>query len=165
MLASNFPEVNGLLGKPDCMTDDQCYALPVHHYKMDSGLPGIISCWRFNREEWQEMGRTGQIWCNTVGQSLAPFSLHGENPFLDGGAWVYHPTPGQGLEAAVHTACMMADERDSPVDFFFNGVTMRVYPGQKVPAQIYVEYYKAKKTADHYLDAIHAANGRPVPKI
>ena len=165
MLASDFPQRNALLGRPNDMTDEQCYTLPVHRYQDENKSWWIVSCWRPNREELQEIIRTGQIWVHTRGETLAPFSLHGENPFMDCQAWHFHPIVGESLEATIDSAMVLADEKDMPAEFFFNGVTMRVYPGRKVPVDIYVSYYKSKVTTDHFLNVIHQAHGRPVPKI
>ena len=78
----SFPEQNNILGKPADMTDEQCSSLPVHHYmEPTSGFPAIISCWKLSPDELEEVQRTGVVWVNTLGKTLAPFSLFTKNPF------------------------------------------------------------------------------------
>lgn len=87
----SFPQQNNVLGKPADMTDDQCNSLPVHHYEQEVGKdekgnsikwPSIVSCWQLTPEELEEVQRTGIIWVNTLGHTLAPFSLFTKNPFV-----------------------------------------------------------------------------------
>ena len=137
----------------------------MHRYQLEDKSWAIISCWRPNREELQEIIRTGQIWVNTCGETLAPFSLHGENPFMDCQGRHWDPVVGMTIDQAVDHAIGFANDECMPVNFFFNGITMRVYPGVKVPAEVYVNYYKAKTAADYFLNIIHKANGKPIPEI
>jgi hypothetical protein len=83
MLPVDFAESNGVLGKPDCMTDEQCSDLPIHRFLDQENFPQIISCWQFSKEDLEEIRRTGKIWVQTVGITLSPFCLFTENPFQD----------------------------------------------------------------------------------
>lgn len=95
MTPVDFPQSNNTLGKPSNMTDEQCLPLPVHHYHQDFGpdseggdpvrIPAIISCWKLTPEELEEINRTGIVWVNTLGTSLAPFSVFVKNPFVSEG--------------------------------------------------------------------------------
>jgi hypothetical protein len=92
MIPVDFPQANNTLGKPADMTDEQCLPLPVHHYQQALGsnpesgdpetLPAIISCWKLSPEELEEINRTGVVWVNTLGRTLAPFSVFVKNPFV-----------------------------------------------------------------------------------
>lgn len=77
-----FPESNSTLGKPENMTDEQCGPLPVHRHVTADNFPALISCWKLSPEELEEVNRTGVVYVNTLGQTLAPFSVMGHNPFI-----------------------------------------------------------------------------------
>lgn len=81
MRGVSFPQQNNILGKPENMTDDECYGLPVHHYVTDRGFPAIISCWELTDEDIEQIIKTRRIWANTLGKTLSPFSLHSYSPF------------------------------------------------------------------------------------
>lgn len=86
----SFPQQNKTLVKPEEMTEEQCLPLPTHHYEQVIGFdeehqpikfPAIISCWKLTPEEHDEIQRTGIVWVNTLGETLAPFSVFTKNPF------------------------------------------------------------------------------------
>lgn len=81
-----------MLGRPADMTDEQCSSLPIHQYEQSLGqddkgepikYPAIVSCWQLSPEELEEVQRTGIVWVNTLGQTLAPFSVFTKNPFCE----------------------------------------------------------------------------------
>jgi hypothetical protein len=173
MLACDFPQRNAVLGKPRDLTDEQCYGLPCHRYIDSNGRGQIISCWRPSREDLQEFTRTGQIWVTTMGFkavaalplsaeniTLTPFCLMAENPFEPCETLMFDPLEGSSVHAKCEAALDMSDRAGKPVDFSFNGVRIRVYPGKKVPVHVYEEYYKAVCQVQHMVDVISAANAQ-----
>jgi hypothetical protein len=67
------------------MTDEQCFDLPVfkgNNTDEDGNVtPVIISCWRFAKEDLEEIQRTGCIYLSICGHGMPPVSLFTENPF------------------------------------------------------------------------------------
>jgi hypothetical protein len=87
MLPTDFPQSNFKFNKPSEMTDEQCMGgIPVWkglvpYDEEGNCFPTIISCWRFNKEDLEEIQRTGVIWVAVTGETLPPFSLYTETPF------------------------------------------------------------------------------------
>jgi hypothetical protein len=68
------------------MTDEQCMDLrvwkgPVPIDDAGNTAPAIISCWRLNKEDMEEINRTGVIWLSITGSGMPPVSVFAENPF------------------------------------------------------------------------------------
>jgi hypothetical protein len=83
MLPTQFPEANFTFLKPEGMTDEECMDLPVWKGSLGVGTPGIISCWKFAKEDLEEINRTGVIYLSIVGSGMPPVSLFTENPWTD----------------------------------------------------------------------------------
>lgn len=81
----NFPESNGVLGKPPGMTADECEALCVAHATMDE-MPVVISCWKLTVEELAEVNRTGRLWLTVLGNTMPPVIVAGCKPFGEAAA-------------------------------------------------------------------------------
>lgn len=87
MLPTTFDGSNFTFTKPNGMTDEQCMDLPV--FKGD-GLdedgnvcyPVIISCWKFSKEDLEEIQKTGHIFLQICGTVMPPVSLYTETPFI-----------------------------------------------------------------------------------
>lgn len=87
MLPADLPERNTIFTKPEGMTDEQCSDLPVWRGEapldeQGNTVPVIISCWKFNKEDLEEIQRTGCIWLSITGHGMPPVSLFTENPFV-----------------------------------------------------------------------------------
>lgn len=87
MLPTSFEGSNFVFTKPKDMTDEQCVDLPVWRGMVpvdDAGtlFPAIISCWRFSKEDLEEIQKTGCIWLSITGTAMPPVSLFTENPFV-----------------------------------------------------------------------------------
>lgn len=87
MLPIDFTERNFVYSKPEGWTDEQCSDLPVWKGEVpidDKGntAHGIISCWKFSKEDLKEIQRTGVIWLNVTADVQPPISLFTENPFI-----------------------------------------------------------------------------------
>lgn len=81
MLPTTFSESNFTFTKPQSMTDEQCMDLPVFKGVDQDGFPIIISCWKFSKEDLEEIQRTGHIFLSISGQGMPPVGLFTENPF------------------------------------------------------------------------------------
>lgn len=86
MLPTDFEQRNFVFGKPADMTDEQCMDLPVFKgvAKDESGgeIPVIISCWKLNKEDLEEIQKTGHVWLSITGHGMPPVSIFTENPFI-----------------------------------------------------------------------------------
>lgn len=88
MLPIDFPQKNFVFTKPQDMTDEQCCDLsvwrgPVPVDEVGNCYPAIISCWKFSKEDLEEIQRTGVIWLSITGNGMPPVSLFTENPFVE----------------------------------------------------------------------------------
>ncbi len=81
MLPTTFEGSNFVFTKPKDMTDEQCGDLPVFKGSDMEGVPVIISCWKFSREDLDEIERTGCVFLSITGNGMPPVSLFTENPF------------------------------------------------------------------------------------
>lgn len=54
MIPTAFEGQNGILGKPENMTDEECGGLPIARVEN-----GIVSCWQLSDEEFQEICTNG----------------------------------------------------------------------------------------------------------
>lgn len=81
MLPTAFNGSNFVFTKPKDMTDEQCMDLPVFKGKDSEGFPIIISCWKFSKEDLDEIQKTGEIYLSITGYGMPPVSLFTENPF------------------------------------------------------------------------------------
>lgn len=78
MIPTDFPERNRVLEKPKGMTDEECFDLEIFTDGNE-----CISCWKLNKEELEEVNRTGKIWLRIVsGYTQPPVSLQTEYPFV-----------------------------------------------------------------------------------
>jgi len=67
------------------MTDEQCSDLRAWKGEAkiedtEGRVPVIITKWRFNKEDLEEIQRTGEIYLSICGSSMPPVSLFTENP-------------------------------------------------------------------------------------
>jgi hypothetical protein len=92
--AIDFPQRNDYMGKPETMSNNQVYALPIA--RIVTYIPGVIdrapaqqthahvSCWKLTEEELEEVKRTGQVFLKVIGTSTYPLSIHGKLPIYEG---------------------------------------------------------------------------------
>lgn len=52
--------------------EDRCGDLPSYRYD-----GGVISCWRLDEEELNEIARTGVVWLKIASHTLPPMTLSG----------------------------------------------------------------------------------------
>lgn len=81
MEAISFDEENEILNKPEELTVDECAPLPIWRGQLDNGWDAIISCWKINAQELEEIIRTGRIWIIALGQEMCPLFPTGTRPF------------------------------------------------------------------------------------
>lgn len=87
MLPTTFEGSNFTFTKPKDMTDEQCMDLPVWKGEVSideagNTAPAIISCWKFSKEDLEEVQKTGCIYLSITGYGMPPVSLFTENPFV-----------------------------------------------------------------------------------
>lgn len=79
MIPIDFPERNMVLEKPKGMTDEECHDLEIF---TDGKV--CVSCWALNKEELEQIQKTGKIFLVVVsGYTQPPVSLHIESPFIN----------------------------------------------------------------------------------
>jgi hypothetical protein len=83
MLPTTFKGGNLVFTKPRGWTDEQCMDLPVFKGLNTDGIPVIISCWKFSKEDLELIKKTGEIYLSITGQGMPPVSLFTENPFSE----------------------------------------------------------------------------------
>ena len=86
MMPVSFEGSNFVFTKPSDMTDEQCSDLPVWKGNIpidEDGnfVPAIISCWKLNKEDLEEIAKTGHIYLSITGNGMPPVSLFTEHPF------------------------------------------------------------------------------------
>jgi len=73
-----FDEQTHILSKPKGVTDEECAPLPVFRDGEQ-----VISCWEFNKEDLEEINRTGRIYLSVVsGHTQPPVWISAESPFI-----------------------------------------------------------------------------------
>ncbi|GAO43784.1 glycosyltransferase family 9 protein [Flavihumibacter petaseus] len=80
MKGVEFPQMNAVLGRPGSMKETECYDLPIRRHVTNLG-PAIASVWELTDEDIDRIIVSRKIFVNTMGTSLAPFSLDTEDPF------------------------------------------------------------------------------------
>lgn len=85
MLAVEFEGSNFIFKKPHNMSDEECRDLSVFKGPIISPIgiptPGIISCWKFSKEDLERIAETGVVWLHIVGEGMPPVSIFTEDPF------------------------------------------------------------------------------------
>lgn len=81
MEPTDFKESNCVLDKPLSMTRDECEALNVFKGASANGVPVNISCWKFTKEDMEEIAKTGRLWITVFGKDMPPICPHTEHPF------------------------------------------------------------------------------------
>lgn len=82
----DFPERNFIYTKPEGMTAEQCSDLPVWRGPTKLEADGshvniIVSKWKLNKEDLEEVQKTGCIYLSITTLQQPPVSLFTENPF------------------------------------------------------------------------------------
>lgn len=80
MIASAFDEDNMVLEPPKGMTQDQVEMLSACLAQVN-GFDAVITCWKPDPVEWEEMRRTGRVWLIVMGSTMQPVIVTGNSPF------------------------------------------------------------------------------------
>lgn len=71
------------LGCPEAMPgvdEGGVVSLSVQRLRAADGSCSVVSCWRPSAEEMEEVQRTGRIWMEVLGESMAPVRLSAHRP-------------------------------------------------------------------------------------
>ena len=83
MQGIKFKGANGTMGKPETMTDEQCYALPVQFSTLDIGggqtVPTTESVWEMTDEELKIITESKRVRLVILGKGMPPVSLRAES--------------------------------------------------------------------------------------
>jgi len=83
MIPTAFDQENGTIDPPKGMSYDQCTALSVFRGLASTGVPVVISCWKFTAAELSEMRRTGRLWVMVRGRTMPPIIPLGISPWSE----------------------------------------------------------------------------------
>lgn len=78
---TSFDESNAVLSRPVGTTDDECGPLSICRTNLKDGNPVVISCWKFTKEEIEEIVKTGRVWLMLWGVTMPPAFISGQKPF------------------------------------------------------------------------------------
>lgn len=82
MQGVKFKTANGTMGKPENMTDEQCYALPVQFSTLDIGngqlVPTTESVWELSDYELKTIMESKRVRLIILGKGMPPVSLRAE---------------------------------------------------------------------------------------
>lgn len=84
MIPASFDESTEVLAAPASMTGDQCEPLCVWRGDNRDGFPCVVSCWKLEQYELDEINRTGRVWLILCGETMPPTLPLGFNPFKYG---------------------------------------------------------------------------------
>lgn len=76
MRAIHFQEANTIYGKPDGMTDEQCYEISAYRGKNADGHPIIVTVWQPNKEDIEAINAGKPIILQFTCGSLPPHCLY-----------------------------------------------------------------------------------------
>lgn len=72
-----FDEMNGVLTKPENMTDEECSSLPVYR----DGTQ-CISCWELSDDDIEKLSKTRKLWVFVIsGVTQPPIGFSAVKPF------------------------------------------------------------------------------------
>lgn len=86
MIPCAFAEENGVLEKPDSMSHEECTPLSVfvgQAFAQNVRYDVVVSCWKFTREELDELSKTGRLWLVVYGRGMPPVDLTTHSPFTN----------------------------------------------------------------------------------
>ena len=83
MKAVEFDQANHLLKAPDGWTEEECYALPVCHARVDLNgkqLNSFTSAWKPSEEEIADIVAGKPIYLTVLSNGHPPVSIETKNP-------------------------------------------------------------------------------------
>lgn len=65
-----------MIGKPQGMTDDQCFGIPAYSGVDDEGFPFWVTAWKPSYEDMKAFERGEPVWIKSISAGLVPMSLY-----------------------------------------------------------------------------------------
>lgn len=82
MIPTSFEGENCVLDPPKGMSLDDCEVLNVFRgVGHNNNIPIVISCWKPDKAELEEIIKTGRVWLVIMGNTMPPAFLSGISPF------------------------------------------------------------------------------------
>jgi hypothetical protein len=63
------------IGKPENMTDDQCFAIPAYSGIDENGYPFWLTAWKPSYEDLEALKRGDPLWIKSICKGLVPMSV------------------------------------------------------------------------------------------
>lgn len=70
-----IPQTNHTFTRPESMTEEECFDMPVVAGRREDGWPEIISVWQLTPEEIEHISKTGKIYLGVVAAGIPPMWL------------------------------------------------------------------------------------------
>jgi hypothetical protein len=83
MTPCGFDESTEALGKPPSLSEDVCDPLSIARVVWH-GQPSIVSCWKLEPGDLEEIQRTGRVWLMVMGHCMTPVAVAAVKPFGEG---------------------------------------------------------------------------------
>lgn len=68
-------EGSRMIGKPNDMADEECFAMPIYQSVDSAGYPFFLECWKPNYKDMQAIARGEPIWIKVIALGLPPISV------------------------------------------------------------------------------------------
>lgn len=81
MVPTSFLEENVLLGVPPGLSSEQCESITAYQGFQEDGMPVTVTCWKFTKEDLEQLRKTGRLWLVHAGHDVSPIYPTTENPF------------------------------------------------------------------------------------
>mgnify|MGYP001585351765 FL=1 len=78
---TNFGDSNCILGPPEGLSEDTCKSIFAYRGEMPSGVKVVVTCWKPNREELQQLLKGARVWLLIMGVNQPPVVLSTNSPF------------------------------------------------------------------------------------
>jgi hypothetical protein len=64
-----------MIGKPNDMTDDQCFGIPAYSGIDGNGFPFWLTAWKPSFEDLESLKRGEPVWVKSISRGLVPMSV------------------------------------------------------------------------------------------
>lgn len=81
LVPTSFPEENIRLDAPSELSSEQCESLTAYQGFQEDGMPVTVTCWKFTREDLEQLHKTGRLWLVYAGHEVSPIYPTTESPF------------------------------------------------------------------------------------
>lgn len=69
-------EGSRIIGKPEGMTDDQCFGIPAGSGVDNAGFPYFVTAWKPSYEDLQALNRGEPVWIKSISRQLVPMAVY-----------------------------------------------------------------------------------------